>query len=68
MKKSRPSRRPSTAAMTSFNERILEIDLDDLQAESLENRLELTLATLLGTAVAGKDVGCHQFGCVGYMP
>ena len=52
-----------------LNENILRIDLDDLEVEVLDQRLELALATLFGDGgVEAGEAPCGQFTCTGYMP
>lgn len=57
----------------SLNHSILEIDLDDLEVEALDQRIELSLAALFGVESVGGDLmaesgGCGQFMCTGYWP
>ena len=55
-----------------LNDNILRIDLDELEIETLDQRIELALATLFGEAGAegagNLQVGCGQFTCTGYWP
>lgn len=52
-----------------FNENTLLIDLDALELEVLDQRLELALATLFGPADIGiESAGCVQNTCTGYIP
>ncbi len=57
----------------SLNQNILAIDLNDLEAEALEQRIELTVASVFDTEVwdnglpPGGDEPCGQFSCTGYF-
>ncbi len=56
----------------SFNDNILRIDLDDLEVGAMEQRLELTVASLFDGdgwgLLPGGGSGCDQFSCDGYWP
>ena len=55
----------------SLNENILHIDLDDLEIEAMEQRVELTLASMFGDLFEvppGTDEPCGSFSCSGYFP
>lgn len=61
------------ADVQSLNHAILEIDLDDLQVETLDQRIELSLAALFGAESTAGDLmadggSCGQFICTGYWP
>lgn len=51
----------------SLNELIVNVDLDELEAEALDERIELTVAALFGDPV-GDPAACGQFSCTGYWP
>lgn len=51
-----------TQEMMSLNEPLLEIDVDDLDLEELDRRLELALGTGVGID------GCTEFTCTTYRP
>jgi hypothetical protein len=57
-------RKPS-ADIECFNDRIFHIDLDDLEVETLDQRIELSLAVLFGELGNG-DGGESQSGCSPY--
>lgn len=63
-----------TRDIESLNETILAIDLDDLEVEALDQRIELSLAVLFGETDGGaansecQTFNCHQFTCTGYWP
>ncbi|MEM7354421.1 MAG: hypothetical protein AAF657_26680 [Acidobacteriota bacterium] len=59
--------------IASLNQNILSIDLGDLEVEPMEQRLEMTLATLFGADFwEGPDDdpanNCNQFSCTMYQP
>lgn len=61
------------ADIQPLNHHILEIDLDDLEVETLDQRIELSLAALFGVEGAAGDLvtengPCGQFTCTGYWP
>ena len=55
-----------------LNDNILQIDLDALEVEVLDQRLELALVTLFGDLGIGggeeTEAPCGQFTCTGYVP
>ncbi len=57
--------------ISSLNQNILHIDLDDIEVEAMEQRVELTLASLFGDLSDGPmqaDAPCGSFSCSGYFP
>ncbi len=63
--------------IVSFNDDILRIDLDDLEVDAMEQRIELALASIFDGDVWDDDPGgppggpaqpCDQFSCNGYWP
>ena len=62
---------PATADVESFNDNILRIDLDDMEIDVMEQRLELALASVFDTDFWGPEEPgqpCAQFSCTGYWP
>ncbi len=61
----------ATHDINCLNQNILTIDLADLEAEALEQRIELTVASLFSSeAWDGRlppDEPCGQFSCSGYF-
>lgn len=62
--KAQTAPRPSLD-IESLNETIVNIDLDDLEVEALDERIELTLAVLFGDEGVGEST-CGEFSCSGY--
>lgn len=66
------ARTPSQSQdIDSLNQNILHIDLDNLEIEAMEQRVELTLASLFGDLYEdppGSDEPCGTFSCSGYFP
>ena len=58
---------PTHRDVESLNHNILKIDLDDLAVESMEQRIELTLAAIFDTTIwdgpGGPGQPCGQFTC-----
>jgi len=56
----------------SLNQNILKIDLEDLQVDALEDRIEMTLANLFGLEIwdgpGDPSQPCGQFSCTSYLP
>ena len=52
----------------SLNQNILSIDLDDLEVEAMEQRIEMTLATLFGADFWGDPGECGTFACSQFIP
>ena len=65
-------REPRSADVESFNENILHIDLDDLEVDAMEQRIELALASIFDDDVwdgpGDPSQPCGQFSCDGYWP
>ena len=67
---------PKTTDVESFNDNILRIDLEDLQVDAMEQRIELALASLFDIDIWDDPGGppgdpnqpCGQFSCTGYWP
>ncbi len=62
--------------IVSFNDDILRIDLDDLEVDAMEQRIELALAAIFdgdvwddpGGPPGDPNTPCGQFSCNGYWP
>lgn len=69
-------RNPGSQDIESFNDNILHIDLDDLEVDAMEQRIELALASIFDGDVWDDPGGppgdpnqpCGQFSCNGYFP
>ncbi len=61
-----------TADLESFNNNILRIDLDDVEVDAMEQRIELALASIFDGDLWGgpEEPGqpCNQFSCSSYWP
>ncbi len=61
---------PKNTDVKSYNDNILCIDLDELEVDAMEQRIELALASIFdGDLWDGPDPSqpCGQFSCNGYF-
>ena len=66
---------PATPDVESFNRSILRIDLDDVEVDAIEQRIELAVASIFDGDLwddsgppGGPSQPCDQFSCNGYWP
>ena len=56
-----------TQDLASFNSKILDLDLDEIEVEALEQRIEMAVAMIVADGPMDPD-SCNGFSCTGFMP